>query len=93
MRCGGGLRRGLRAEKIGRVERWRGGLGAAYLSPALSVAGASLAEPCSVSTSRSSNPACGFPAPGSPTGFTRQHTTALSRFGRDSENIPIFADK
>jgi hypothetical protein len=37
-----------------RVEMWRGGLGAAYLLPALSSAGASLAEPCSVSTSRSS---------------------------------------
>ena len=34
---------------------WRGGLGAAYLFPALSFAGASLAAPCSVSTSRSSN--------------------------------------
>jgi hypothetical protein len=34
---------------------WRGGLGAAYLFPALSYAGASLAAPCSVSTSRSSN--------------------------------------
>src|ERR1051326_4171591 len=34
----------------GRVERWRGGLGAAYLCPALSSAGASLAAPCSVST-------------------------------------------
>ena len=39
-------------------------LGLAYLFPALSVAGASLASPCSVSTSRSSNRAGGFPAPG-----------------------------
>ena len=39
-------------------------LGSAYLLPALSVAGASLASPCSVSTSRSSNRACRFPAPG-----------------------------
>ncbi|MGH8478914.1 MAG: hypothetical protein ACREXK_04895, partial [Gammaproteobacteria bacterium] len=38
-----------------RVEMWRGGLGLAYLFPALSFAGASLATPCSVSTSRSSN--------------------------------------
>jgi hypothetical protein len=30
----------------GRVEMWRGGLGAAYLLPALSSAGASLAVPC-----------------------------------------------
>jgi hypothetical protein len=35
---------------LGRVERWRGGLGVAYLCPALSSAGASLAAPCSVST-------------------------------------------
>src|SRR2546425_11712113 len=29
-----------------RVEMWRGGLGAAYLLPALSSAGASIASPC-----------------------------------------------
>ena len=29
---------------VSRVEKWRGGLGAAYLCPALSFAGASLAE-------------------------------------------------
>jgi hypothetical protein len=29
-----------------RVEMWRGGLGAAYLLPALSFAGASIASPC-----------------------------------------------
>jgi hypothetical protein len=33
-----------------RVGRWRGGVGLAYLFPALSSAGASLARPCSVST-------------------------------------------
>ena len=44
---------------------WRGGLGSAYLFPALSSTGASLAAPCSVSTSRSSNRACRFPAHGS----------------------------
>ena len=76
-----------------RVERWRGGLGVAYLCPALSSAGASLAAPCSVSTSRSSNRACEFPAHGSPTGFSRQHTMALYRSGRDSANIAIFAGK
>jgi hypothetical protein len=38
--------------QLGRVEVWRGGLGAAYLFPALSSAGASLAGPCSVSTCR-----------------------------------------
>ena len=37
-----------------RVEMWRGGLGAAYLFPPLSSNGASIASPCSVSTSRSS---------------------------------------
>ena len=52
-------------EKTGsRVEVWRGGLGLAYLLPALSLAGASLASPCSVSTPRSSNRAGRFPAPG-----------------------------
>ena len=35
-----------------RVERWRGGVGFAYLFPALSSAGASLALPYSVSISR-----------------------------------------
>src|SRR6266581_7060886 len=39
---------------LGRVEVWRGGLGSAYRFPTLSVAGASLTEPCSVSTPRSS---------------------------------------
>ena len=41
---------------------WRGGLGSAYRLPALSVAGASLSGPCSVSTSRSSNRTCLFQA-------------------------------
>jgi hypothetical protein len=82
-----------RCRNRGRVERWRGGLGVAYLCPALSFAGASLAAPCSVSTSRSSNRACEFPAHGSPTGFSRQHTMALSRSGRDPANIAIFAGK
>ena len=48
-----------------RVEMWRGGLGRAYLFPALSSAGASLSGPYSVSTSRSSNRTCSFPASGS----------------------------
>src|SRR5262249_17480459 len=56
-----------------RVGLWRGGLGLAYLLPALSAAGASIAWPCFVSTSRSSNPACGSPAPGS---RTRTHAFA-----------------
>jgi transposase len=50
---------------IGRVERWRGCLGQAHRLPALSSAGASLAGPCPVSTSRSSNRTCRLPASGS----------------------------
>jgi hypothetical protein len=34
------------AELQSRVEMWRGSVGAAYLLPALSSAGASLASPC-----------------------------------------------
>ena len=52
----------------------RGGLGAAYLFPPLSSGGASIASPCSVSTSRSSNRTCGFPASGSPTAVAFRHT-------------------
>ena len=36
----------FRLIQIGGVEMWRGGVGAAYLLPALSFAGASLASPC-----------------------------------------------
>jgi len=61
------LRQRLDAINESRVEKWRGGLGRAYLLPALSLAGASLAFPCSVSTSRSSNRTGGSPASGSPT--------------------------
>ena len=53
---------------------WRGGLGVAYLFPPLSSGGASIAAPCSVSTSRSSNRTCGFPASGSPTDVAFRHT-------------------
>ena len=49
----------------GGVEMWRGGLGSAYLLPAFSSAGASIAGPCSVSTSRSSNRTCLSQASGS----------------------------
>jgi hypothetical protein len=60
----------------GRVEEWRGGLGMA-----LRVAGPFGCQcpsipPCSVSTPRSSNRTCGFPASGSPTGFRRRPTGA-----------------
>ncbi len=54
-----------------RVEMWRGGLGWAYLLPSLSSDGASRAQPCSVSTSRSSNRTCGFPASGFRTRWSR----------------------
>jgi hypothetical protein len=50
-----------------RVEEWRGGVGLAYLLPALSVAGASRAAPCPVSTPRSSNRTGPFQASGSRT--------------------------
>ena len=57
---------------------WRGSLGEAYLFPPLSSGGASIAPPCPVSTSRSSNRTCGFPASGSPTDVAFRHTlTAL----------------
>jgi hypothetical protein len=52
----------------------RGGLGLAYLFPALSVAGASIALPCSVSTPRSSNRTGAINASGSRTRLT--HTFA-----------------
>jgi transposase len=63
----------------GRVEVWRGGLGPAYPLPPLSSGGASLACPCSVSTPRSSNRTCRFPASGS---RTDHHTFALGRSAR-----------
>ena len=53
---------------------WRGSLGVAYLFPPLSSGGASIAAPCPVSTSRSSNRTCGFPASGSPTDVAFRHT-------------------
>jgi len=62
-----GPEKGRKKGQKSRVERWRGGLGAAYRFPALSSAGAALAGPCSVSTSRSSNRTGGFPASGSRT--------------------------
>ena len=62
--------------KFSRVEMC-GGLGAAYLFPPLSSGGASIASPCSVSTSRSSNRTCGFPASGSPTAVAFRHTYPL----------------
>ncbi len=62
---------------IRRVEMWRGCLGLAYLCPALSIAGASLSRPCSVSTSRSSNRTCATNASGS---RTEHHAFAHGKF-------------
>jgi hypothetical protein len=74
-------RANLQQNRAGRVERWRGGLGRAYLLPALSFAGASLAMPCSVSTSRSSNRTGRFPASGS-----RTRTIMRSPTSRHADN-------
>jgi hypothetical protein len=65
-----------------RVEEWRGGLGPAYLFPALSSAGASLAGPYPVSTPRSSNRTVGFPESGSDLGFPVQDFPTVMRFKR-----------
>ena len=62
-RYGVGL--GANHRTFSKVEMWRGGVGLVYLFPALSSAGASLAWPCSVSTSRSSNRTCAINASGS----------------------------
>ena len=60
----------------GGFEMWRGGLGWHICWPTLSIAGVSLAIPYSVSTSRSSNRMCGWPA----SGFrTRTHAFAHGR--------------
>ena len=69
---------------------WRGGLGAAYLFPPLSSGGASIASPCSVSTSRSSNRTYGFPASGSPTAvaFRRTPPTLSRRLHLKAKLVP-----
>ena len=72
---------------LGGVEMWRGGVGWHICWPTLSVAGASIAIPCSVSTSRSSNRTCGFPA----SGFrTRTHAFAHGKrcVSKDSSTNP-----
>src|SRR3990167_466608 len=72
-----------------RVEEWRGGLGEAYLFPALSFAGASLASPCSGSTPRSSNRTGGSPASGSPTRLPcfRPQRFATDRLGQFQQAV------
>ena len=65
----------------GRVGMWRGSVGSAYLFPALSSAGASIAGPCSVSTPRSSNRTCRLPASGSRTrSYLRPRKAARARY-------------
>ena len=68
----------------GGVEMWRGGLGSAYLVPALSSAGASLSGPCSVSTSRSSNRTCLSQASGSRRRLTQLPTAIACDAACDS---------
>ena len=71
---------------IGRVETWRGGLGDAYLFPALSSAGASIASPCSVATSRASSRTCSFPASGSPSESQAFAFSTALRLGGSSDS-------
>ena len=52
---------------------------AAYPVPALSSAGVSLATPCPVSTPRSSNRTCGFPASGFRTDWSRVRPRKVAR--------------
>ena len=78
--------------KIRRVERWRGSLGAAYRLPALSFAGASLAEPCPVSTARSSNRTCGLPASGSRIRFILKACAWSQASRRDSQDLRSWTD-
>jgi hypothetical protein len=64
----------------GRVGRWRGGLGTAYLLPTLSSAGASLAGPCSVSTSPPHQTGrADFPHPAFGQGLMGAHTERCRR--------------
>ena len=66
---------------------WRGSVGSAYLFPALSSADASIAEPCPVSTPRSSNRTCRLPASGSRTrSYLRPRKAARAR---DKAGEPI----
>ena len=66
---------------------WRGAVGRAYLWPPLSSGGASRARPWSVSTSRSSNRTCGFPASGSRTRATLSPTESCA-FGPPGGPVP-----
>ena len=66
-----------------------GAAGRAYLWPPLSSGGASRARPWSVSTSRSSNRTCGFPASGSRTRATLSPTESYA-FGPPGGPVPTF---
>ena len=66
-----------------------GAAGRAYLWPPLSSGGASRARPWSVSTSRSSNRTCGFPASGSRTRATLSPTESCA-FGPLGGPVPTF---
>ena len=70
--------------KTSRVERWRGGLGRGMsVCPGFPFV-AQGRMPCSVSTSRSSNRTCRFPASGSPTRVTLSPTEGGGgRYGPD----------
>ncbi len=77
----------------GRVGRWRGGLGGAYLLPTLSVVGASVSPPCSVSTLPLIEPDGRISRIRLSDWLRRPAHDALLCLGRDSENIAIFAGK
>src|ERR1700722_5086659 len=79
-------------ESSGRVEMWRGGLGAPYLFSALSSAGASLSSPCSVSTSRSSNRTGGSPASGSQRRLTLSPTESCVSVCPDEQDPRLHRD-
>jgi hypothetical protein len=65
--------------RSGRVEEWRGGLGVALRVAGPFVCRCPSSPPCSVSTPRSSNRTCGFPASGSRTRCSCVRTRALTR--------------
>jgi len=60
--------------------------------PALSFAGASLAEPCPVSTARSSNRTCGLPASGSRIRFILKACAWSQASRRDSQDLRSWTD-
>jgi len=79
--------------KIAEPAQWRGGLGFAYLLPALSFAGASIAKPCSVSTLPLIKPDVRISRIRLSDWLHQPAHEGSVRLGRDSENIAIFAGK